>query len=152
MKFNFQLYRHEPWNNIYGDCHRTCIANLLDLEPWQVPHFAQVSMQDASQSMEGLIEAWLEDKGFSQVLIHYQQLHVRSVLSYMAEVNDRIFYILSGQSPRGTNHSVIACGGEIVHDPAPRGGGLVGPMDNGVFEACFLTPIQFVSLPRERNL
>lgn len=28
-------------------------------------------------------------------------------------------------------NAIVAGGGRIVHDPAPEGGGLVGPMDDG---------------------
>lgn len=33
MKYNKQLFRHHPEQGIFGDCHRTAIACMLDLEP-----------------------------------------------------------------------------------------------------------------------
>lgn len=145
MRPVLQLYRHEPHNEIFGDCHRTCFASLLHLEPWQVPHFAQIEWTDpACAGMDTIAEAWLEERGLAQVVTHYNAVALDELLSYMGTVNNDVYYILSGTSPRGTNHSVIACGGAVVHDPHPDGGGLIGPMSNGVYEVITLTSQRFV--------
>jgi hypothetical protein len=35
------LSRHDPDNGTFGDCHRCCVAAILDLAPEEVPHFTQ---------------------------------------------------------------------------------------------------------------
>ena len=37
------------------------------------------------------------------------------------------YYLMGGMSLRGKPHCVVCLGGEMVHDPHPDGGGLVGP-------------------------
>ena len=54
-----QLFRHEPHNVIYGDCHRTAIACLLDMEPWQVPHFTQLAHTTPGYDWESGVAAFL---------------------------------------------------------------------------------------------
>lgn len=145
MKPVLQMYRHEPHNEIFGDCYRTCLACLLHLESWQVPHFAQIEWTDpACASMDTIAEAWLGERGLAQVVTHYNAVELKELLRYMGNMNPDIYYILSGKSPRGTDHSVIACGGAIVHDPCPDGGGLTGSMSNGTYEVITLTSQRFV--------
>ncbi|CBA14749.1 hypothetical protein XALC_0204 [Xanthomonas albilineans GPE PC73] len=55
--------------------------------------------------------------------------------------NPDIRYLLCGMSPRGTNHTVIACGGGYDWDPHPDGGFLVGPLTSGYYEITFLLPL-----------
>ena len=39
MKFYKQLHKHDPDNGVWGDCHRTAIGCLLDIEPELIPNF-----------------------------------------------------------------------------------------------------------------
>lgn len=38
---------------------------------------------------------------------------------------------MSGMSPRGFRHAVVARNGVMVHDPHPTRGGLIGPGEDG---------------------
>ena len=69
------------------------------------------------------------------------------VLQHMAVLNPGIHYLLSGSRRNGTNHVVVACGGEIVHDPALDDSGIVGPMDNGFFYVEILVPLSLRKRP-----
>jgi hypothetical protein len=49
----------------------------------------------------------------------------------------KIPHLMSGESPRGTNHRVVACGGRTVWDPHPSREGLVS-----VYSVGFLFPVR----------
>ncbi len=59
----------------------------------------------------------------------------------MQSRNPRAFYLLGGRSPRGTNHTVICCGGSFALDPHPDANFLVGRLSNGFYEITFLMPL-----------
>lgn len=140
-----QLFRHEPHNEIYGDCHRTAIACLMDMEPWQVPHFVgnfyTTSRPDYNVDTE--VDKWLEQFGLFQLHIHFDGSRgLNNVFGYMRSWNPDAYYIMGGQSPRGTNHSVICRGGEFYWDPHPIGGFLPKPLDgDGLYITTFLLPV-----------
>ncbi|NJC36400.1 hypothetical protein GGR60_000890 [Xanthomonas arboricola] len=137
-----QLFRHEPHNEIYGDCHRTAIACLMDLEPWQVPHFAQLAATQPGYDWEAAVAEFLETHGLCSVDVSFGPDNgVEGVFAYMQSRNPGIRYLLGGMSPRGTNHTVVACGGGYDWDPHPDGGFLVGPLTNGHYEITFLLPL-----------
>lgn len=118
-----QLFLHDPDNDLIGDCHRTAIGCLLDLPPKEVPHFAvgENSIEEAKK--------WLESKGYCLVMFP-MDLPIDQILYNQEFYNPNTYYMLTGTSPRGTAHVVICCGGAIVHDPHPEGGGLVGPCES----------------------
>jgi hypothetical protein len=39
MRFQKQMFYHRPELGIYGDCQRTCIASMLDMDKFDVPNF-----------------------------------------------------------------------------------------------------------------
>jgi len=127
MKHHKQLVKHDPANGTHGDCFRTILACLLDLEPLEVPHFYESGVVEAGQRR---VARWLAARGLTLVALPFD-LSVNEVLGMMGVVNPRTLYMLCGRSPRGVNHVVIAHGGEIIHDANPVGGGLVSPCDDG---------------------
>jgi hypothetical protein len=140
-----QLFRHEPHNEIYGDCHRTAIACLLDKEPWEVPHFVgelyTTSRTDYVVDLE--VDKWLEQFGLFQAHIHFNgEVGLDAIFQYMRMWNPYTFYIMGGTSPRGTPHSVICRGGGFYWDPHPEGGFLPRPYtDDGLYQLTFLLPL-----------
>ncbi len=133
-----QLYLHKPAEGISGDCYRTAIACLLDRAPAEVPHFYDhnVAPGDGEQHRD----AWLAEQGWFRVAIAFNSDLV-SLLRMMEALNPGTYYILSGFSRTGVNHSVIGCGGEIVHDPSLTDAGIVGPCDDGFYWIELLLPI-----------
>lgn len=122
-----QLFPHRPDEGVFGDCYRTAIACLLDLPPEDVPHHHRVL---EGNEQRALMDEWLEPRGLRLVLFAWP-CQVTDILEVMGVVNPDAHYLVSGQSPRGTDHTVVAKGGEIIHDPHPEGGGLVGPCSDG---------------------
>jgi hypothetical protein len=139
-----QLFCHAPENGTYGDCHRTAIACLLDLQPQDVPHFYQLKVEAQQRGEEfdwrAEVERFLNSKGYTGVDITYAS-SLNELFDYMAAVNPRSLYLLGGASPRGWNHTVICRGGGFEWDPHPDSDFVIGPLDSGLFEVTFLLPI-----------
>ena len=133
-----QLFRHDPDNGIYGDCFRTAIACMLDLPVEEVPHFNH----DNPGGIIGWerVQKWLAPRGLTIYACAYSS-SVEDVLATFGETNPGMYAMIVGQSPRGTNHNVIALNGKIIHDTAIDGGGLVGPCDDGYVWINLLVPV-----------
>lgn len=138
MLYNKQLFRHKPELGQYGDCHRTCLANMLDLEPASVPNFAV--HYDDIPAFYREVDKFLSSKGLAE-FTYAMSGTLEDVLNCMQVWNKNQLYILCGKSPRDTNHSVVCRGGKIICDPAIDGGDLVGPASDGYYWISVLTPI-----------
>lgn len=130
---------HRPEEGIYGDCGRTVIACLLDLEPEQVPHFWDGPWEkDKDPTTEA--RAWLAERGIQIWLIYINgDLTVNAVLHAIGNQNPDQHWALVGRSRNGTDHVVICKGPDIAHDPALDDSGIVGPGSNGFYQAEFYT-------------
>lgn len=146
MKVLKQLYRHDPENGVIGDCHRTCIAMLLDKEhPGEVPHFGEICYKeydDSPEVFERLFAEWLNANGYVPIYVPYQCDFdtLMTTLSWQAR---GVYYILGVSSKNGTGHSLIGCGGQIVADPSLDESGHNGPMSDGLYWVTFLLSTQF---------
>ncbi|MFN4160463.1 MAG: hypothetical protein ACK4FW_00525, partial [Stenotrophomonas sp.] len=114
---------------------------LLDLEPWQVPHFTQLANTVPGYNWEEGVAQFLEAKGLCSADVSFGGDDLDGVFAYMQSRNPRAYYLLGGQSPRGTNHTVVCCGGGYAWDPHPDGDFLTGPLSNGCYEITFLMPL-----------
>lgn len=153
MKRHLQLIRHNPDQDQYGDCHRTALACLLDLDdPRDAPHFIgtyeQLKKRGETFAWDEAEERWLNSLGYTSVYVTFgdggedaSRELLDNVFNYMAFRNPNALYLLGGTSPRGTNHTIVCLGGGFYHDPHPDGGFLVGPLYNGYYEVTFLLPI-----------
>ena len=119
-----QLIKHDPENGYWGDCQRTAIACLLDLEPLDVPHFWGIHMGDDDQAFRDM-DYWLENRGLERVQYGLECDSVQAALDVCKNTDE--YYMLIGQSKLGTNHVVICRGNKIVHDPSQVDSGIVGP-------------------------
>lgn len=114
-----QQIMHDPDNGVYGDCMRACIASLLEVSLEQVPHF----YRDGDEYFDFYLNQFLAENGLSAVSFNYFDItHAPKAVNGVTN----IYYIVSGQTSRGTYHAVIGCNGEIVHDPHPSKTGLIG--------------------------
>ncbi len=142
MKIQKQLFRHNPSEGVYGDCHRTCIASLLDMEPSQVPNFGE-HYEDPDR-FHAACDAYLRDRGLATITFVYQG-DLEVVLQQQSLLNPHAYYLLGGTSKNGVGHTVVCKGGEIVCDPSLDDSGIVGPMDDGLFWLTFLVPLYMVA-------
>ncbi|MBT2142704.1 MULTISPECIES: hypothetical protein [unclassified Rhodanobacter] len=143
-----QLYRHKPEEGQIGDCFRTSIACLLDLEPAAVPHFGvsdfDASGRAAKHSQTAEAEAWLAERGLAQVHVAYGG-ELDDVLAAVGSLNPKAYYLLGGRSRTGVNHAVIGCGNRIAWDPSLTDAGIVGPCSDGLFWVTFIVPSLLVA-------
>lgn len=133
-----QLIRHDPDNGLYGDCHRTCWAVILDFDPADVPHFCD-GPDDKLGNWKALEREWLASLGLAPVTIGYNNAGLDLILSTLAHSAPGIPVILGGKSSLGVNHSVVALNDRIYCDPS--GNGIVGPMDDGFWWVTFAVPL-----------
>lgn len=136
-----QLYLHQPENEIFGDCHRTAIACLLDKEPWEVPHFGHRWATIPDYEWKRDVRKYLRTQGYDEVTICF--IDLEQAFGFMDMWNDGAFYLIGGLSPRGRPHTVIGQGGGFYWDPHPEGGFLQAPLEHGVYEFTFLVPSKF---------
>lgn len=129
-----QLIKHDPDNDMWGDCQRTCIAVILDLHPSDVPHFCDMSptRKDKRPWLQQQQE-FLESMGYSCATFAYHpSLSFDEVMDLTSRQNPKTPMILLGTSSLGCNHVVVVLNGEIVCDPS--GNGIVGPCQEGTWE------------------
>jgi hypothetical protein len=155
MKPQKQLFRHRPQDGIFGDCHRTAIACVLDMDAKDVPHF----MDGAADKGEGekshdRAEAWLNARGIATINILYPgETPIDEMLSTVAACNPRgkPVFILGGESRNGVNHSVACCDGEIVCDPSQDDSGIIGPCDDGFYWLTFFGTLAATDSPAKHK-
>jgi hypothetical protein len=121
-------FRHDPDNGTFGDCHRCCVAAILDLAPSEVPHFAGIQHATGRDWLE-ILREWLADYGFSYVRFAYLGTDtLETVLEITAQNCPGVPLILGGAAAAspGVGHSVVIMDGKIVMDPSDSG--ICGPM------------------------
>lgn len=95
-----------------GNCFSACVASILELPIDDVPFFM------APGDWYPRFEEWLKPLGYYPVCFELEG----ASQSVMKEFG---VHILSGKSPRGDfEHSVVACGDKVVHDPHPSRDGI----------------------------
>lgn len=145
-----QRFRHDPENGVFGDCHRTALACLLNLELDEVPHFYQLKIEAELRAepfvWRAEVEKFLNTQGLTQADVVFGGT-LEQLFAFMAEWNPQTFYLLGGVSPRRVNHTVICRGGCFEWDTHPDDGFIVGPLDTGTYEITFLLPISMRATP-----
>ena len=135
MRRQKQLYRHEPFKGIHGDCHRTALACLLDIPVEECPHFIGEAVERQEWMARGTLleplnwqvaqEEWLNERGYTTADIVFDGdggCRLEDIFGFMQARNPHTYYLLGGRSPRGTNHTVVCCGAGFEWDPHPDGG------------------------------
>lgn len=128
-----QFFHHRPEEESVGDCSRTAIACLLDLEPAAVPHWGMDRDWLAQR------ESFLAARGLAIVSVPYQ-CTLDELFALMRVANPGMLFILIGTSRTGVNHNVIASDKGIVWDPSLSDSGIIGPASDGYYWAEWLVP------------
>lgn len=121
MKFQKQKYLHNPSKGEIGDCWRTALACLLDLDKEDVPHWLEKHWdnEDMDDQVRKDTEDWLLERGYRLVSVTLGGfLGLAGILEYMRNLNPLIVYLLSGISNNQVSHVVICRGGELIWDTA----------------------------------
>ena len=116
------------------DCFRTCVACLLDLEPWEVPDFVGDEDDRGGGQWWIAFGQWLSARGLAAVSIHDQVGHSLTVWR-------DLYHVASAMGPRGRRHAVVGrleaddkeLRWHLVHDPHPSGAGLTEEPDRFYF-------------------
>ena len=124
-----QLIVHDPDAGAIGDCHRTCIASILDLHPSDVPHFTEGLWGEPHALVVAETRAWLAGRGLGYAMFYYPDASLEQILETTGALSPGVPMILSGRSSLGSNHAVVILDGRIASDPS--GNGIVGPCDDG---------------------
>jgi hypothetical protein len=131
ITFHKQLNLHDPENGLFGDCFRTALACLCGLLPEQVPNFFGGIFAEDDDAPEDALKEWLASRGLSlvqQAMIGTIKDLPKILKTVGARDNPGIYYLLSGQSRIGCDHTVICRDGEIVWDPSLTDSGIIGPL------------------------
>lgn len=138
MEFHKQAFLHKPEEGVYGDCYRTCLACLLDLERDEVPQYygPDISVDEVLD----LYDEWLAERGLIEITVLYSSIvPLQEILDSVANCNPKLgFYMLTGTSKTDVNHVVICNGNQIVHDTSLNNAGIIGPADDGFYRISFL--------------
>lgn len=141
MKPQKQAFLHKPEIQQYGDCMRTCMAVMFDLDRDDVPHFLSEGLE--SDRFKQRIDEWLEMMGYHEVNLVFTQT-LESVLDWMKNLNPNVYYLLAGQSKNKVNHVVVACNDKIVCDTSIDNSGIVGPTTEGYYWLTFFVEKRFI--------
>lgn len=136
LKIQKQLNQHRPEQGIYGDCHRTAIACILNMDAADVPHFMDgTSGKGSAPAAYDAAEKWLRDRGLTQVSFAFPGDCPLDLVLDAASKNAAhgMPFILGGESRTGCNHSVVVCNGKIACDPSIDDAGIIGPCDDGFY-------------------
>ena len=116
-----QQVLHDPEKGLFGDCQRAVIASLLNLDPSDVPNFAQDSKNEPYEFWDGL-QQFCRKHGYVYMSIP------RSNFLFRYGDDGDVYHAISGKSPRSpaVNHVVVGKNGAVFHDPHPSRAGLLG--------------------------
>ena len=137
-----QAILSDPAKGVRGDCYRTAIASVLDMEPTDLPHYC-----DGRGEADSGYNRWLLGKGWQIVsvpVICGAEAPARHVVEQVAEWSGvpRAAWILVGNA-RGSDktgecHAVVVKSDGAIHDPHPSREGLTGPLVSDVDgSACY---------------
>lgn len=126
----------EDGSAMLGDCHRTCIAMILDMDRDEVPHFMEHVPKNAdaespeAQAAERAEREWMAARGL--VPIHWGYTGDTSLEEVLKVLRlcSGTGLILGCTSGAGFNHSVVVYDGRI-YNPAGGNATIAGPMRDG---------------------
>ena len=131
-----QLYRDVRQGG-HGDCHRTCIAMILDMDRDDVPHFMEhcapglPADHPDSIAAEEAERAWLAQRGLAPVSVPFSgDMPLDQLVEQFRRTARGSAVILGCTSSSGGNHSVVLHDGQIHN---PNYSEVVGPMLDGMW-------------------
>ncbi|MER8983928.1 hypothetical protein [Mesorhizobium sp. M0843] len=121
----FQKQRYNTADPDLGDCFRTSIAVILELDRDDVPLFPA---SDGPGQSAAAAE-WLRERGFDIMETWFEAASPAEAFGTMHKwLGDEYPYVLYGATSQNTCHAVVGCGAEMVWDPSHYDATIVGPM------------------------
>lgn len=149
MKFQKQKYLHKPEEGQFGDCARTALACLLNVDRDDVPNFGE--HYDDHKAFMAHYDNWLWHAGFVSAAFCYTgEAPLEQILASRA--TQEYYYLLVGQSRSGCDHVVICYKDRIVWDTSTNNAGIIGPCRDGNYWIEVLVPNRFTPSDEERIL
>lgn len=139
MIYNKQLFKHEPKKGYFGDCHRTCLACILNISPEEIPNFG--IYYDNPEKFIEEERKWHLINNIISIVCPYTG-SIEGILKTQKEQNPNTYYILSGISKNDLGHSVVCLNDEIIWDPALDNSGIVRPFNDGYYWVQFIGSIK----------
>lgn len=150
FKLHRQTLQHAPMHGVNGNCQQTVIACLLNKEIDEVPHFAEgldfSRAKESGETFNQRIADYLATQNLQEFLLAYEGMSLKDVLKTTSGQNPKVPMIIGVRGSRSVNHSVIAYGGVIVHDPHGPVQEDYEPLDCGhcdQYHVSILVPTQF---------
>ena len=141
-----QAFHHRPEQGEFGDCARTCLACMLDLDRDTVPNFGE--HHGDGHAFKAAVDEFLASQNLRQMELAYAgDMDLDKLLDVLGQMWPGIYILFSGESRTGVNHMVIIKDGEIFWDPSLTDAGIVGPCDDGYYWVTLLISTQFVAPP-----
>lgn len=105
---NYQLIPYcDHAKAIYGDCMRTCVASLLNLEPEDVPHF----LHDNSDEWLPRLNAWLAPRKLAYLVFGVGEASLW--VDIMKRAGQDLFHLITVESATpGVLHQIIGRNGK----------------------------------------
>jgi hypothetical protein len=143
MRLQKQAYLHDPSNGIFGDCYRTCLACILDMDRDDVPHYVTtMDPVEWAENVQPKYDAWLAELGLQELAIPVHDADLEQILNFHKTRSvQATVAMLTGKSSSGCNHVVIVTNGQIVHDPSITESSIIGPCDDGFYWLTWLIPL-----------
>lgn len=132
-----QLQRHRTRaEGVYGDCYRTCLAMVLDLDRDDVPHFCEDvppgTPADDPRHVESLRleDEWLAARGLARVHVPYSpELTMAGLAEQYARIAGPSVAVIMGCSLGGGMDHVVVLHQGVVYDP-------LGVVDPELYRPC----------------
>lgn len=145
MKYHTQANLHDPENGVFGDCYRTCLACILDLERDEVPHYVDTMDPGKwAKIVQPKYDAWLGVRGWQELCIPIpgEGVEVEDILHFhKTRTPFPTTAMLIGESRTGCNHIVVVENGKIIHDTSINKSGIIGPGNDGFYWLTWLINI-----------
>jgi hypothetical protein len=132
-----QAITHDEGRGQFGDCHRTCIAMILNMDRDNVPHFMDGCSNDwprdhpAWEAAERAEIEWLAQHGLAPISIPYSgELPLADLLAQLERTSRGAPVVLGCTSSNGFDHSVVVHEGRIHN---PNLSTVAGPMRDGMW-------------------
>lgn len=103
-----------------GNCLAACVASLLDLPITEV---FDIPAGGKDPDYWSIVDGWLKERGLGLAYVDIRK-HDSDELAASVRIPWGSHYMAWGPSPRGLEHSVIHCKGQLAHDPHPDRSGL----------------------------
>lgn len=107
MRLNYQRNPyHLPAQGIHGDCFRTTLSCLLDLEPEAVPLF----VDEDDDSWFGSVNRWLAERGLTYIA--FEVADTAQFAGLLAFGGREVFHVMQIRAPSGHEHALVGLNGQ----------------------------------------